>query len=108
WSFEGDLGPVAGIVDDGRIRTPEYPLAMWRIKSALDLDRIGDIVITPKLTHEFSDLAGGDHRGGGDHASLHAQDSLIPFMSTLGDPPRRPTSVDLVPHIENHFKSLTR
>jgi hypothetical protein len=108
WEFEGDLGPVAGVVDDGHIRTPEYPLAMWRIKSALDLDRIGDIVVTPKLTHEFCDLAGGDHRGGGDHASLHAQDSLIPFMSTLGDPPKRPTSVDLVPHIVNHFSSLSR
>ncbi|MDQ3646888.1 MAG: alkaline phosphatase family protein [Actinomycetota bacterium] len=104
WSFEGELGAVGGVVEDDRIRTPEYPLAMWRIASAIALDRMGDIVVTPKLTYEFADLAGGDHRGGGDHASLHAQDSLVPFLSTLSDPPLRPTTVDVVPHIVGHFR----
>lgn len=105
WSFEGDLGAVSGIVEDGRIRTPEYPLAFWRIKSALDLDRIGDLVTTMSLTYECKDLGGGDHRGGGDHASLHVQDSIVPFMSTIADPPVRPTTVDVAPHIINYFRS---
>jgi hypothetical protein len=104
WSFQGDLGAVSGVVEDGRIRTPEYPLAMWRIRSALDLDRMGDVVSTMKLTYEAVDLGGGDHRGGGDHASLHVQDSLVPFMSTLADPPLRPTTVDVMPHIVRHFE----
>jgi predicted AlkP superfamily pyrophosphatase or phosphodiesterase len=103
WSYEGDLGAVSGVIEDGHIRTPEYPLAMWRIKSALDLDRIGDIVATMKLTYECKDLGGGDHRGGGDHASLHVQDSIVPFMSTLADPPLRPLTTDVVPHILAHF-----
>ena len=104
WAYQGELGAVGGVIEDGRIRTPEYPLAMWRIKSALDLDRMGDIVSTMKLTYEAIDLGGGDHRGGGDHASLHVQDSLVPFMSTLADPPLRPTTVDVMPHIVDHFE----
>ncbi|MGI8773706.1 MAG: alkaline phosphatase family protein [Actinomycetota bacterium] len=105
WSFEGDLAAVSGVVEDGRLRTPEYPLAFWRIREALDLDRMGDVVVTPKLTYEFRDLGGGDHRGGGDHASLHVQDSLVPFMSTLDAPPLHPTTVDVAPHILNHFQN---
>lgn len=104
WSYEGELGAVTGVVEEGRIRTPEYPLAMWRIRSALDLDRMGDIVTTMRLTYEAVDLGGGDHRGGGDHASLHVQDSLVPFMSTLADPPLRPTTIDVMPHIVRHFE----
>ncbi|HEX2295208.1 MAG TPA: hypothetical protein VHN37_07865, partial [Actinomycetota bacterium] len=70
------------------------------------LERMGDVVVTPKLTYEYTDLAGGHHRGGGDHASLHAQDSLVPFLSTLDDPPLRPATVDVVPHIVRHFEKL--
>lgn len=106
WQYEGDLSPVSGVVEESRIRTPEYPLAMWRIKSALDLDRVGDIVVTTKLTYELTDLAGGHHRGGGDHASLHVQDSMIPFISTLSEPPSRPTSADVAPHIVGHFERI--
>jgi hypothetical protein len=106
WSYEGDLGAVGGVVEESEIRTSEYPLAFWRIKNALDLDRTGDIVITTKLGYEVKDLAGGDHRGGGDHGSLHAQDSLIPFLSTLDPPPRHPVTSDLAPHILDHFKRL--
>jgi Type I phosphodiesterase / nucleotide pyrophosphatase len=104
WNYQGDLAAVSGVTEGDRIRTPEYPLAMWRIKSALDLDRIGDLVVTMKLTYEVTDLAGGDHRGGGDHASLHARDSVIPFLSTLDQPPLQPSTVDVVPHIVEHFK----
>jgi hypothetical protein len=103
WRYEGDLGAVSGVTEEDRIRTPEYPLAFWRIREALDLDRTGDIVATMKLTYETKDLGGGDHRGGGDHASLHAQDSLVPFMSTLAEPPLRPTTVDVAPHVVRYL-----
>jgi hypothetical protein len=106
WEYEGDLEAIGGVVEEDGIRTPEYPLAMWRMMCALQLDRMGDVVVTPKLTYEYNDLAGGNHRGGGDHASLHAQDSLVPFMSTLDDPPLRPSTVDVVPHIVRHFEKL--
>jgi hypothetical protein len=104
WSCDGDLGAVDGIVEADELRTPEYPLALWRIASALDCERIGDIVATMNLTYEATDLAGADHRGGGDHASLHAQDSTVPFLSTLGDPPLHPATTDVVPHIVGHFE----
>jgi hypothetical protein len=104
WAYEGELGVVDGIVEDGVLRTPEYPLALWRIKGALDCERIGEVVATMKLTYEATDLAGADHRGGGDHASLHAQDSTVPFLSTLGNPPRHPVTTDVVAHIVDHFE----
>ncbi|MDQ3751895.1 MAG: alkaline phosphatase family protein [Actinomycetota bacterium] len=107
WKISGEIGVVDGVIEDATIRTPEYPLAMWRIKSVLDLDRAGDIVVTPKLTWDIKDLGGADHRGGGDHASLHAQDSMIPFLSTLAQPPARPSTVDVTPHIVEHFRRLS-
>lgn len=106
WHYEGDLDPVGGVVEGNEIRTAEYPLAFWRVKCGLDLDRIGDVVFTNDLTWETKDLAGGDHRGGGDHASLHVQDSMIPFLSTLDEPPLRPSTVDVVPHIVEHFRRI--
>ena len=106
WTYSGDLAVIDGVVEGDEIVTPEYPLAMWRIKSALDCRRMGDVVATMKLTYESTDLAGADHRGGGDHASLHAQDSIVPFMSTLGAPPARPSTVDVCPHIVGHFERL--
>ena len=106
WTLEGDLAAIDAVIDRNEVLTPTYPRAMWRITSALDLDRMGDVVVTTKLTYELSDLAGADHRGGGDHASLHAQDSVVPFISTLGPIPRRPSTVDVAPHILEHFRAL--
>ena len=102
WEFEGDLGPVGGLVEDGAIRTPEYPLALWRIHTALGLDRVGDIVCTSKLMYEVSNIIDTKHKG--EHASLHAQDSLVPFLSTLDEPPLHPSTVDVAPHIFRHFE----
>jgi hypothetical protein len=104
WEFSGELAAVSGVVEDARIRTPEYPLALWRIKEALDLDRVGDVVVTTNLTYELKDLGGGHHQGGGDHASLHVQDSIIPFMSTLPDVPAHPSTVDVMPHIMSYLE----
>lgn len=104
WCVRGDLEAVGGVIEGGRLRTPEYPLALWRIKEALDLKRVGDLVATMRLTYEVKDIGGGHHKGGGDHASLHVQDSVVPFMSTLGDPPLRPSTVDVMPHIVRYFE----
>jgi hypothetical protein len=106
WRIDGDLGVVSGVLEENNLRSPEYPLALWRIKAALDQKRIGDVVATMKLTWECKDLAGADHRGGGDHASLHAQDSIVPFLSTLSSPPLHPATVDVAPHIIDHFRRL--
>ena len=94
------------MIEGEEVRTSEYPLAMWRVKSALDLDRVGDVVVTMRVTYDCDDLTDENHLGGGDHASLHAQDSLIPFLSTLDDPPLRPAAVDVAPHILRHFERI--
>jgi predicted AlkP superfamily pyrophosphatase or phosphodiesterase len=104
WELEGDLQAVDAVVEEGDVRTPEYPLAMWRVRSVLDLDRVGDVVVTMRLTYDCDDLSDENHQGGGDHASLHAQDSLIPFLSTLDEPPLHPSAVDVAPHILRHFE----
>ena len=106
WQLEGELQAVDAVVGEGQVRTPAYPLAMWRVKSALDLDRVGDVVVTMKLTYDCDDLSDENHRGGGDHASLHAQDSLVPFLSTLREPPVHAAAVDAAPHILSHFERI--
>jgi predicted AlkP superfamily pyrophosphatase or phosphodiesterase len=108
WEFDGELQAVDGVDERGEVRTPEYPLALWRIKNALDLDRIGDVVVTMRLGYDCDDLMDENHKGGGDHASLHALDSTIPFLSTLADPPLHPAAVDVTPHILRHFERLKR
>jgi len=106
WHLRGDLQAIDAIVEGGMVRTPEYPLALWRIRSAMDLDRIGDLVATMRLGYDCADLSDESHRGGGDHASLHAQDSLVPFVSTLENPPMRPAATDVTPHVVRHFRRL--
>jgi hypothetical protein len=106
WEIEGDLGAVGGVAEGGEIRTTEYPLALWRIDRALRLDRCGDIITTAKLTHEIGNLVDTEHRG--EHGSLHAQDSLVVFLSTIGDPPIHAATTDVAPHILRHFESLNR
>ena len=104
WKCRGDLGAVGGIREGDRIRTPEYPLALWRIHHALALDRTGDVVVTSKLTYEVANIIDTEHRG--EHGSLHAQDSLVPFLSTIGDPPLSAATTDVAPHILRHFQRL--
>ena len=104
WETDGELAAVDGIVEDDLLRTPEYPLALWRIDHALDLDRIGDVVLTTRLSYEVTDLVDESHQGGGEHGSLHVQDCQVPFLSTLDDPPAHPSTVDVPRHIARHFE----
>jgi predicted AlkP superfamily pyrophosphatase or phosphodiesterase len=104
WEVQGDLAAVDGVVEDGEIRTPEYPLALLRIHAALGLDRIGDVVCTARLMSEVANIIDTDHRG--EHGSLHAQDSHVPFLSTLDDLPLHPSTVDVAPHILRHFRRV--
>ena len=104
WEIDGELEAVDGVLDGDELRTPEYPLALWRSHHALELDRIGDVVCTARVTYEIANIIDTDHRG--EHGSLHAQDSEVPFMSTLADPPIHPVTADVAPHILRHFQRL--
>jgi hypothetical protein len=104
WEYEGDLDAVDGVVEGEEVRTPEYPLALWRIHHALALDRLGDVACTARVTYEIANIIDTDHKG--EHGSLHAQDSLVPFLSTLAVLPMHPATVDVAPHILRHFEQL--
>jgi hypothetical protein len=104
WELQGDLGPVDGVTDGDELRTPEYPLGLFRIHHALLLDRIGDIVATSKVMSEIANVIDTKHKG--EHGSLHAQDSEVPFLSTLADPPLHPATLDVAPHIVRHFERV--
>jgi hypothetical protein len=104
WGYEGDLDAVDGVLDGEELRTPEYPLALWRIHHALGLDRLGDVACTSKVTYEIANIIDTNHKG--EHGSLHAQDSEVPFLSTLADPPTHPATADVAPHILRHFERL--
>jgi predicted AlkP superfamily pyrophosphatase or phosphodiesterase len=104
WKVDGDLAPVDGVTDGEELRTPEYPLALFRIHHALLLDRIGDVVVTSKVMSEIANIIDTKHKG--EHGSLHAQDSEVPFLSTLADPPLHPGTLDVAPHIVRHFERV--
>jgi hypothetical protein len=105
WELEGDLEAVGGVLEGKGLRTPEYPLALLRIHHALGLNRLGDVACTARLTHEIANIIDTDHKG--EHGSLHAQDSLVPFLSTVAPPPLHPTTADVAPHILDHFRRVS-
>ncbi|MDQ6818456.1 MAG: alkaline phosphatase family protein, partial [Actinomycetota bacterium] len=76
WSVEGELAALRTEVEDGRIRTPEYPDALSRLWSALKCATAGDVLLSASPGYEFVDWGGADHVGGGSHGSLHRSDSL--------------------------------
>jgi predicted AlkP superfamily pyrophosphatase or phosphodiesterase len=104
WEVEGELGAVDGVTGGDELRTAEYPLALFRIHHSLLLDRIGDVVVTSKVMSEIANIIDTKHKG--EHGSLHAQDSEVPFLSTLADPPLHPGTLDVSPHILRHFERV--
>lgn len=76
WSLEGSLPVLGGELRDGRLHTPEYPDALARVWSALICPSSGDVLLSAASGHEFLDLGGQAHVGGGSHGSLRAEDSL--------------------------------
>ena len=76
WSVEGELTALGLSVEDGRVRSLEYPAALSRIWSALRCPTAGDLLLSASPGYEFVDWGGADHVGGGSHGSLHRSDSL--------------------------------
>ncbi|HSS04532.1 MAG TPA: alkaline phosphatase family protein [Solirubrobacterales bacterium] len=80
WDTEGDLSVLEAAVEDGRIRSEEYPDSLARVFAALTAPHAGDLVISLELGYEAVDWGGVSHAGGGSHGSLHAGDSLGPLL----------------------------
>jgi predicted AlkP superfamily pyrophosphatase or phosphodiesterase len=84
WETSGD----EGLLSD--------PNGFERVWEALASPRAGDVLATAVEGHEFADIGGRLHVGGGSHGSLVAGDSEVPMLSVgAGPPPAR--IVDIAP-----------
>ncbi len=80
----------------------DHPDALHRTWSALANPNAGEILVSAAEGHEFADLGGGDHVGGGSHGSLVIGDSEVPLLlvdveGTAG------SIVDVAPLVLAHF-----
>ncbi len=80
WDVDGDLGVLEATVEDGKIRSDEYPDPLARVYAALTAPHAGDFVVSLTPGYEAVDWGGVSHAGGGSHGSLHRGDSLGPLL----------------------------
>jgi hypothetical protein len=80
WDLEGELSALAATVEEGRLRSEEFPDPLARVWSALSSPHAGDFVVSLALGYEAVDWGGATHVPGGSHGSLHAGDSLGPLL----------------------------
>ncbi len=108
WSVDGDLAAIGAEVQDGVLRTPDYPDALARAWAALTCPTAGDVLLSAAPGWEFVDWGGAAHIGGGSHGSLHRSDSLAPLL-WCGTGPERPDAraswglQDVMPIALEHF-----
>jgi hypothetical protein len=103
-------------VEDGKVRSLEYPAALTRIWSALCCPTAGDLLLSAAPGYEFVDWGGASHVGGGSHGSLHRSDSLGALLWCGTGPENRDARqqwslTDVVPLVRDHFgvtASVTR
>jgi hypothetical protein len=94
--------------EDGGWRTSgdtsllDQPAALERAWAALVNPNAGELLVSPPLGVELTDLAGRSHLGGGSHGSLEAGDSEVPVL-TVGLDARVRGIVDLAPLALAHF-----
>ena len=67
-------------IEDGRLRSEEFPDPLARVWSALAAPHAGDFVVSLALGYEAVDWGGVTHVPGGSHGSLHRGDSLGPLL----------------------------
>ncbi len=108
WDLEGDPGVLEAVLEDGRIRSDEYPDPLSRVFAALTAPHAGDFVVSLAPGYEAVDWGGVSHAGGGSHGSLHRDDSLGPLLF-VGCGPADPTEReqwalrDVAPVVLEHF-----
>jgi Type I phosphodiesterase / nucleotide pyrophosphatase len=108
WNVDGDLGVLEATVEEGEIRSDEYPDPLSRIYAALTAPQAGDFIVSLTPGYEAVDWGGVSHAGGGSHGSLRAGDSLGPllFVSCGPDDPgqREQWALrDVAPVVLKHF-----
>ena len=111
WSFEGELDAVGARVQDGVLRSDDYPDPLARVWSALQCENAGELLISAAPGYEFTDWGGVDHVGGGSHGSLHRSDSRGTLIlagagaagAVAGDEREQWTLRDIAPLVREHF-----
>ena len=109
WSVDGDLGVLGARVQDGVLRSDDYPDALARVWAALTCETSGDVLLSAGPGWEFPDWGGVDHVGGGSHGSLHRSDSFGALAFCGVEPPaaRREDGAwsiaDVAPMVRAHF-----
>jgi hypothetical protein len=93
---------AGGWQTSGAVEVLAQPDALERAWAALANPNAGELLVSPPLGVELTDLAGRSHLGGGSHGSLEAGDSTVPILTVgLDAEPRR--IVDLAPLALEHF-----
>jgi hypothetical protein len=80
WNLDGDPSVLLATVEDGRLRSEEYPDPLARVYSALRSPHAGDFIVSLAPGYEAVDWGGVTHAGGGSHGALHRGDSLGPLL----------------------------
>ncbi len=79
-----------------------YPDALSRAWAALENPNAGAVLVSAAEGHEFSDIGGGNHVGGGSHGSLVTGDTEVPLL-TSGIEGTAASIVDVAPLVLSHF-----
>jgi hypothetical protein len=109
WHVEGDLETILATVEDGVLRSDQYPDALGRTWAAVQCPTSGDVLLSAAPGYEFPDWGGVAHVGGGSHGSLHRGDSLGALLFCGVDaPPARARDgawsiADVAPMALAHF-----
>jgi hypothetical protein len=111
WEVEGDLRVLGARCREGRLHTPDHPDALDRVWSALTCSTSGDVLLSAAPSHEFSDLGGQAHVGGGSHGSLRGEDSLgaliVCGLDVVSEPEQWAIR-DVAALVEHHFTTSDR
>jgi Type I phosphodiesterase / nucleotide pyrophosphatase len=108
WDLEGDPEALDAVVEDGCLRSEEYPDPLARVFTALSAPHAGDLIVSLTPGFEAVDWGGVAHVGGGAHGALHRGDSLGPLLF-VGCGPEAPGERerwalrDVAPVVFEHF-----
>jgi hypothetical protein len=108
WDLDGDPAVLLAAIEDGRLRSEEYPDPLARVYTALRSPHAGDFIVSLTPGYEAVDWGGVTHAGGGSHGALHRGDSLGPLLfvgcgPTAADEREQWTLRDVAPAVLEHF-----
>lgn len=108
WSLDGSLETLLAHVEDGVLRSDNYPDALARVWAAMACPTSGDVLLSAAPAYEFPDWGNRAHVRGGSHGSLHRADSLGALLFCgVPEPPERAAGnwsiADVAAMIVGHF-----